>query len=897
MKKIKTFLALILSLCLLMGMTTPAFAKNDEETTEMQTLVETLGKYVDGEEIFDYLSYVYLGWRTTGGSWQNQVIDTFVVDQLKAAGYAFTGGKSVALGTKGSNDMSGQHDKDYSWVTYYDVDTLTWDPEYAKLSITTNANFDGVDKLIDRVNVESYGFNPTTDTYKEHYGVDSIDDMWKWITEKDAGGNRVNVLNGKEAELNKRCHLAWNSCFTEPGGTKPADAVGVTGEVVYVGAVSGKSGSYTCTKYPTVDEANANLSGKVILTDSSLRNAFSLAQQTGAIAVMSTASLNNYSTPRDENGNILEPFVYSARYASGAALKTTAAQTDTGKPIVEWQFSNDQKAALLELLEKADGTPVYATNISIGRTYAMNDATHGGKGQAVTMAEIKGASKPDERVILCAHVQEPGSNDNATGVASLLGLATALKKMVDSGAIARPERTITFLWGDEMNLATLWLNSHPDEKAKALSVLNMDMVGEDPDKTGGVMRIEKTPDPSAKYNYTLDTLPWEDGSAYDETFADSDGQFVRLPDSHTLWGASSYSNLFQDGFFLNDLYMYAAQGVINYHDSGFRVDVCPYEGGSDHSRFLAQNVPALLTWHFTDYTYHSSVDTLNMSSAREMENVSITTMATALMIANATDGNEALALEILGTVMMAALDRFDMEQANTENHRIYTLAHGKDFAAALANEKEVLQAWADWYKEALASPAEYLLDAPSQIFRDTQAELLNLLEQRLALALACADEYLQDEVTHTGLVKIDAAVPTFSEPGNIEFWYCQNCGKLFADPQATRELTDDDVLIPFVNPTAKTNEGGKVTFNQDMTEATITPDSGYAIKDVLLNGKSVGKVAKLDKLASGDTIQVVFEKLPASNPATGDTMPIVAMFALLAVSGAGVLLLRRRVTQ
>ena len=127
-----------------------------------------------------------------------------------------------------------------------------------------------------------------------------------------------------------------------------------------------------------------------------------------------------------------------------------------------------------------------------------------------------------------------------------------------------------------------------------------------------------------------------------------------------------------------------------------------------------------------------------MSSAREMENVSITTMATALMIANATDGNEALALEILGTVMMAALDRFDMEQANTENHRIYTLAHGKDFAAALDNEKEVLQAWADWYKQALASPAKYLLDAPSQIFRDTQVELLDLLEQRLALALACA---------------------------------------------------------------------------------------------------------------------------------------------------------------
>lgn len=70
----------------------------------------------------------------------------------------------MALGTKGSNGMSGKNDKDYSWVTYYDVDTLTWNPEYAKLSISTNANFDGVDKRIDRVNVESYGFNPTTDT-------------------------------------------------------------------------------------------------------------------------------------------------------------------------------------------------------------------------------------------------------------------------------------------------------------------------------------------------------------------------------------------------------------------------------------------------------------------------------------------------------------------------------------------------------------------------------------------------------------------------------------------------------------------------------------------------------------------------------------------------------------
>ena len=173
------------------------------------------------------------------------------------------------------------------------------------------------------------------------------------------------------------------------------------------------------------------------------------------------------------------------------------------------------------------------------------------------------------------------------------------------------------------------------------------MTGEDPDKTGGVMRIEKTPDPSAIYNYTLDTLPWEDGAAYDENFKDSYGNFVRLPDSHTLWGAGSVSVIFAEGYFLNDLYMYASQNVIAYHDSNFQVDVCPYEGGSDHSVFLKSFIPALLTWHFTDYTYHTSVDTLNMSSAYEMENVGITSLATALMIANTTDENQDLAVELL----------------------------------------------------------------------------------------------------------------------------------------------------------------------------------------------------------------------------------------------------------
>lgn len=862
MKKGKKLLCMLLCLTMVLSAYSFAFAADtdaaqEEAVTYMQETVETLGQYIDGEDMFDYLSYVYLGWRTTGGRWQNQVIDSFAHGQLVDAGYTDAGKGSSDQNNKSDNDKSSATDDDYAWVTYFsDIDDLTWDPEYAKLDITGGGDFDGKDALIERINVESYAFNPTTDTYLDHYGVESIDEMWAWITEKDAAGNRVNVLNGKEAELNKRVHLAWNSCFTEPAGTDPADAVGVTGELVYVGTVNTRDNT-NGENIPAAD-----LKGKVIITDSSLRNGFTYAQNVGAIAVGSKASLDEYSTPM-EGSEIAEPFDKSARYASGAALATTKAQTETGNPIVEWQLSNDQYEAILELLEKAT-EPVMAQNISIGKVYAMNDASEGGKGQAITLAEIKGSTKPDERIFLCAHVQEPGSNDNATGVATLLGMATEMKRLIDEGVIERPERTITFMWGDEMTMATLYMSSHSAEKDGIVAVLNLDMTGEDPDKTGGVMRIEKTPDPSAVYNYTLDTLPWQDGKGYDDTFKDTSGEFVRLPDSHTLWGAGSISGLFTDGYFLNDLYMYATQSVISYHDDTFRVDVCPYEGGSDHTRFLQQGIPALLTWHFTDYTYHTSVDTLNMSSADEMENVGITSLATALMMANTTDDNEALAMEMLTEVRDAALARFDTEQQNTLNHQVYAKANGGDYETALANEKEVLAAWEAWYQEALLSVEKDLLENPSAEYKALRASYQLELELRLDEANAFAEEMIAENPQHTKLVRVDAKAATAEADGNIEYWYCEHCGKYYADAACTEEISLADTIVPYVPEEEPGGEPGE-------EEPGDVEQPGDEPGDTEQPGDEPGDA---EQPGDGDT------------PKTGDAAAMATFAAMLAASAA-----------
>src|SRR6476661_2826999 len=65
------------------------------------------------------------------------------------------------------------------------------------------------------------------------------------------------------------------------------------------------------------------------------------------------------------------------------------------------------------------------------------------------VAEIRGRSRPAERVVIVAHVQEPGANDDGSGCATLYGLARALIAAINAGELPRPERTLTFMWVDE----------------------------------------------------------------------------------------------------------------------------------------------------------------------------------------------------------------------------------------------------------------------------------------------------------------------------------------------------------------------------------------------------------------------------------------------------------------
>ena len=111
-------------------------------------------------------------------------------------------------------------------------------------------------------------------------------------------------------------------------------------------------------------------------------------------------------------------------------------------------------------------------------------------------AEVHGTVAEKERFVFSAHVQEPGANDNATGVGALSDIAAVLAKLTKKGAIA-PKRTITMLFGNEIQQTHDFLAADAERTKDVKWGLSLDMVGEDTKKTGGTFLIEKMPDPSA----------------------------------------------------------------------------------------------------------------------------------------------------------------------------------------------------------------------------------------------------------------------------------------------------------------------------------------------------------------------------------------------------------------
>ena len=83
-----------------------------------------------------------------------------------------------------------------------------------------------------------------------------------------------------------------------------------------------------------------------------------------------------------------------------------------------------------------------------------------------------------------------------------------------------------------------------------------------------------------------------------------------------------------------------------------------------------------------------------------------------------------------------------------------------------------------------------------------------------------------DPNSHADLKHIDAKAATAAAEGNIEYWYCEDCGKYFSDKDGTKEIAKADTVTEKLPPKITAGDGAAVT-QGEKNELTFTSDASF----------------------------------------------------------------------
>jgi hypothetical protein len=132
-------------------------------------------------------------------------------------------------------------------------------------------------------------------------------------------------------------------------------------------------------------------------------------------------------------------------------------------------------------------------------------ARHPGTYRVVT-AIIKGADPAlqNEEIVYSCHLdhQRPGANDNASGCATILEVARTLDKLVREGRIARPARTLRFIWPAEIEATMALFHYRADMRAHFKAAVQMDMVGGN-QNTKAIFHVTRGPPSLPSFAYDV----------------------------------------------------------------------------------------------------------------------------------------------------------------------------------------------------------------------------------------------------------------------------------------------------------------------------------------------------------------------------------------------------------
>ncbi len=242
--------------------------------------------------------------------------------------------------------------------------------------------------------------------------------------------------------------------------------------------------------------------------------------------------------------------------------------------------------------------------------------------------------EPDAKgVIFTAHLFEGivkrGANDDMSGCVVQLEILRALNRLIASGDLPRPRRTIYFLWPFEISGTYQFIGEHPGIAGRLSANINMDMVGEWLRKNNGVMTMSECPDHLPCY---LDGLA---KSVMNYVWRTND--IVYLPDAPRSRPGGQY--------------LPRPMVEKNGSSDAFRFFIHRATGGSDHVCFNNPSVavPGIELFTWPDQWYHADTDTPDKADPTQMKRIGFIGAAMAWVAANATD-------EVVGALADAVSD-------------------------------------------------------------------------------------------------------------------------------------------------------------------------------------------------------------------------------------------------
>ena len=253
----------------------------------------------------------------------------------------------------------------------------------------------------------------------------------------------------------------------------------------------------------------------------------------------------------------------------------------------------------------------FQARLSAGETVRLHASVkaqrHPGEYEIVT-ATIAGADPAlaQQQIAFTCHLDHPrpGANDNASGCATILEVARSYAHLIAQGKLARPRRTLRFLWPPEIEGSTIALNARPELAKQIVADIHMDMVGGGP-RTKAVFHVTRSP--ASLPNFINDVAEALAAFVNAESDAFAAGRGARYP-------------------------MIAASG----DKQALLAQAKEFDAGSDHVVFTDSSfrIPSIYVNDWPDRYIHTSGDLPENIDATKLERAGFIGAASAWFLAN-----------------------------------------------------------------------------------------------------------------------------------------------------------------------------------------------------------------------------------------------------------------------